>query len=185
MSVSAINAMFSIAYSQPKSNINMSCSSISGIYEDDLTDTNGVALKYSEDLGTLYYKGKPYTGIVKGCENGKIISITTYSNGKIEGDQYGYGANGKLSFRRTYGKNTSEPVAGYDEKNHLFPIYDEGILEGEEIMYFENGNVRFKGLYKNNLREGKWFFYDEEGKVKTVRIYESGVIIGCSGKCDW
>jgi antitoxin component YwqK of YwqJK toxin-antitoxin module len=44
-----------------------------------------------------------------------------------------------------------------------------GILEGERVNYFENGQLRYKGSYKNGLREGEWVDYRKDGTVNSER----------------
>mgnify|MGYP006096171695 FL=1 len=50
----------------------------------------------------------------------------------------------------------------------------DGILEGEWVNYFENGQFRYKGSYKNGLREGEWIFYHDNGQLYGKGSYKSG-----------
>lgn len=45
--------------------------------------------------------------------------------------------------------------------------FRNGILNGESIAWYRNGNLRRKGCYTNGHISGKWIFWDEEGH-KTV-----------------
>ena len=40
-----------------------------------------------------------------------------------------------------------------------------GKSDGKRTTYFENGKIRYQGEYKNDVRVGKWQFYDESGKL--------------------
>jgi len=48
-------------------------------------------------------------------------------------------------------------------------------LEGEFFVYAINGTPYITGNYRNNLREGKWTFFDETGKVQKVLNYQAGI----------
>jgi antitoxin component YwqK of YwqJK toxin-antitoxin module len=50
----------------------------------------------------------------------------------------------------------------------------DGILEGERVNYFENGQLRYKGSYKNGLREGEWTFYHDNGQLYGKGSYKNG-----------
>ena len=162
---------------------NPSCASIEGVFEQDLTDKEGIALKYSEDQSVIFYNKYPFNGKLKTCEKNKITSITTFVNGKKEGEFYGYYPNGKLAYFKLYGKNNSEPILYYDQKNGKSILIDDGILQGKEIHFQESGIIDFQGLNIDGNRSGKWEFYDSSGLMEKVIIYENGVIISCSGNC--
>ncbi|MEY3500716.1 MAG: hypothetical protein RL308_2385 [Bacteroidota bacterium] len=180
-------SMFCLSYinaQKPPLKATVNCTAVVGIYEKDLTDKDGVSLEYSENTCEVFYKGKLYTGKVKSCKNNKIFGITNYVNGKIEGECYGYYENGNLAIYIVYGKNNSETEMGYDEANHRTIMTCDGVSNGEEIQYNENGKLWFNGFNSNGKREGKWYFYDEKGAVMEVRTYKDGEEISCSGKCD-
>ena len=40
-----------------------------------------------------------------------------------------------------------------------------GIREGEAIIYYENGNVKYQGFYVNGKECGIWKFYEENGEL--------------------
>lgn len=186
--LSCINAQ------KPPLKATVNCASVIGIYEEDLTDKDGVSLKYSNNLCDNYYKGKPYTGKVKMCKNDKIFGITNYVDGRLKGEQYYYFENGNLSVYLVYGKDTTEGEWALltdeeaSEKNNKRTYREviecSGVLNGEDLFYYENGQLKWKGINLNGKREGKWFFYDEKGAVMEVRTYKNGEEINCSGKCD-
>jgi antitoxin component YwqK of YwqJK toxin-antitoxin module len=59
--------------------------------------------------------------------------------------------------------------------------YDNGVLDGACSFYYENGQLREKGVYAKNARIGVWeYFYDNGAKEKTLRFTDSGVyLIDC------
>lgn len=52
-------------------------------------------------------------------------------------------------------------------------IVDEnGKKQGEFNLFYPNGNIQASGKFVNNLRQGKWKFYDELGTVIQAGIYK-------------
>jgi hypothetical protein len=48
--------------------------------------------------------------------------------------------------------------------------YDRGKLEGHAWLFYPNGVVREHGMYRNNLREGVWeYFYDNGRRERTLQ----------------
>ncbi len=58
------------------------------------------------------------------------------------------------------------------------PVYPNGQkvyeFDGDRLIYyFKNGKVKAEGPYKNNLMEGDWKFYRENGKLWQIcRFYK-------------
>lgn len=160
---------------KPPLKATVNCATVVGIYEGDLTDIDGISLKYAQNLCDVYYKGKLYTGKVKICSKNKIYGVTNYENGRLKGEQYFYFENGNLSHYVVYGKDTTEGEWGLltvDDslnttgKPKYREIIDcEGVLNGEEVYYYENGKIRWKGTNLNGKRDGKWYYYDPNGAV--------------------
>lgn len=190
----SVFCLFYINAQKPPLKATVNCNSVVGVYYEDFTDKDGVSLKYSNDLCDCYYKGKLYTGKVKSCANNKMFAIENYVNGRLEGESFSYYDNGNLRFYTVYGKDTTEGDWALEtdddaSKKNGKPTFREvlvcdGVLNGEDLNYQENGKLYWKGSNLNGNREGKWFFYDEKGAVMEVRTYKGGVEINCSGKCD-
>jgi antitoxin component YwqK of YwqJK toxin-antitoxin module len=162
---------------------NVKCNSIKGVLETSLADKDGLSLEYSNNICEVYFGGKLYTGIAKSCKDNVIVSITNYKNGLIEGENYFYKNSGFIDFYIMYGKNTKNIISGYDEPNHKEIAYCNGIANGIEVHFRDNGIVWFEGNNIDDKRDGKWTFYDNKGAVNEVRIYKDGALIKCSGEC--
>lgn len=53
--------------------------------------------------------------------------------------------------------------------------YEKGSQQGNAIFYHPNSQIKNKGKLRENLRHGKWHFYNNKGdKVKTIK-YRNGV----------
>jgi len=49
--------------------------------------------------------------------------------------------------------------------------WENGKLVGDFITYYENKKVKQKGQFDNGEKIGKWFNYDESGKIEEIKIY--------------
>ncbi|MGZ4036333.1 MAG: toxin-antitoxin system YwqK family antitoxin, partial [Bacteroidia bacterium] len=45
-------------------------------------------------------------------------------------------------------------------------FYDKGLRQGANNVYYENGEPRYKGWYKHDLRDSLWTFYNTGGKME-------------------
>ena len=51
---------------------------------------------------------------------------------------------------------------------------------GPSTYWFQNGQVDSKGFYLNNMKNGEWKYYNEQGELVAKRIYNNGIIIASS-----
>ena len=52
-------------------------------------------------------------------------------------------------------------------------FYVNGKSEGKRTTYFENGKIRYVGNYKEDMRVGKWQFFDETGRMLSEVDYSA------------
>lgn len=91
------------------------------------------------------YKNNVLDGVYKVFyKNGKLAKVSYYKNGKLDGNSKKYSPNEIL----------------IEDVNYV-----DGELNGMAFFYEKNGNLKLKGLYKNDLKVGVWNFY-ENGKLK-------------------
>ena len=63
----------------------------------------------------------------------------------------------------------------------LKAFFKNGILDGPILRYYPDGKIEVKGQYVNDMKEGKWYFYSEDGQsdiieyVKGVDVNEANV----------
>ena len=43
--------------------------------------------------------------------------------------------------------------------------YSNNLLDGEYIYYWDNGKIRFNGMFSKNKRIGTWTNYDKNGEI--------------------
>ena len=58
--------------------------------------------------------------------------------------------------------------------NKVICRYKNGILEGEQIEYYDNGNIYCKNNYKNGKREGERIEYYNNGNIYCKNNYKNG-----------
>lgn len=89
-------------------------------------------------------------------------------------------------FEEFYTNGTLKTKGQYRKgmKTGLWTVYfDSGLKWTEEhyvsdkrngvsTSYFPTGIMRMRGSYKNDERIGKWYFYDENGKVAKIQELE-------------
>jgi len=64
------------------------------------------------------------------------------------------------------------------EKVMTEETYDNGLLQGEKLVYFPDGTLTEKTIYDKGKREGKSFVYSEEGVVIKAFTYENDELHG-------
>jgi antitoxin component YwqK of YwqJK toxin-antitoxin module len=131
----------------------------------------------------LFFRGKPYSGyVLEKYSNGQKAAKNAYFNGKLEGVQQKWFENGAVMEVRHYAENrkigTHEgwyangqkrfeyfiekdiPIKTHREwfaNGQLYSLtnYDaNGQPEGEQKMWFENGQIKSNYLIKNGRRFG-------------------------------
>ena len=64
------------------------------------------------------------------------------------------------------------------DKLMMLEHYENGILNGEKITYYENGQPAEKAFYMNGELHGEVFMYSEKGVVLEHLTYENGELHG-------
>ncbi|MGE8380308.1 MAG: toxin-antitoxin system YwqK family antitoxin [Sphingobacterium sp.] len=77
-------------------------------------------------------------------------------------------------------KKTGEPLNGrYAIKFNRYQTNYESFIDGlknGEAKVFRNRKLAEKGLYKNNLKEGEWIYYTEDGAIRKRIFFQNGKI---------
>ena len=80
----------------------------------------------------------------------------------------------------TYNRKTNEPFSGravgkfYNGQPRSEAVYDNGIKDGEETIWYMNGKVRKKAAYKDGVRHGEWTTWDRDQRVLFHQNYQKG-----------
>ena len=77
--------------------------------------------------------------------------------------------------------NKYRPETSQEKKARLVKeaetIAKDGKKDGDYESWYENGNKNAKGQYVNDLREGDWVFYKEDGSLMGNYKYKKGEIV--------
>lgn len=105
----------------------------------------------NQNVGLVYYKGKPFTGTsVVNYLNGKKAEIINYTNGIREGVYKKWFEDGLLSFEA---------------------YYVNGKLDGVSKSWWFNGNLRSESHYIDGVANGiqkQWYVTGEKFKQMTI-----------------
>lgn len=123
-------------------------------------DYDGKAVFYNSNNALVaeatYKNGKPWEGkTVWGSSYSYTIS--SYKNGKKEGDEIKY---------KTPGNSTPSIKS---KKTYL-----NGVLHGTSFTYFDNGQTESIKNYKNGLLDGEAIYYNENGTERNKLVYKKG-----------
>lgn len=109
---------------------------------------------------------------------GNLISkYEVNSNSQVKhGNYIGYHANGDIFEECIYvdGQLNGQRVLYYENGNkQAIEHYQSDLLQGAYEEYYSNGQLSFTGSYKNNEMEGLWIKYDEEGNLAEKVHFEN------------
>lgn len=113
-------------------------------------------------------------------ENGNIKNAVNYENGKIVGVAYFYyndvenTQRAEVIFEEDYIEGTYKEY--YDNGARKANIlYKNGERNGDAEYYYTTGNLKIKAHFKDNLKHGKWVYYDEKGDIILTEKWKKGV----------
>jgi antitoxin component YwqK of YwqJK toxin-antitoxin module len=46
-----------------------------------------------------------------------------------------------------------------------------------------NGRLYSMGNFMEGMKEGMWEYFDDEGKLNKIQVFENDILIKCEGKC--
>jgi len=110
-------------------------------------------------------------------QNGRIVAKDSYAEGKRDGKSLRFFRDEDTSniVHWTDGKRDGKIRQFFDNgKEKLIGYYSDGELNGPLTIFYPSGFKKVEGRYKNNLREGEWVYYDEEGDTSKVINYIDG-----------
>ncbi len=123
---------------------------------EEKNNQGAVIKKYSVLKKHPEIKDGKYVGYY---DDGKLQEISTYVDGKLNGERRLYWPNGKLMAKENYKMNR---------------------MDGDYISLYESGSNESQGKYKDNLQEGVWAFYYEQpaNTLKQKLTFKEGRIEG-------
>ncbi len=140
--------------------------------------------EFYQATGKLKTEGRIHNGYVTEnwktyYESGNIKSSVNYKSGSLEGEAWFYYDDEK---------HTVKAEAFFEEdlpENDYFEYYESGTqkakisyikgeADGKAGFYYPNGKIKIDAEYKNNLKHGKWFYFDEKGKELGKEKWKKG-----------
>lgn len=166
---------------------------VDATYEDG--NLHGKFVMYNED-GKRKYQGNYHKGIRVGVwlifnENGSVKTQDVYENGILKRQKY---ENGE--FTEYYDNEIPKSVYNYKagkKQGEFKEFYNKGewvqtkvpgkMGEPDEMQeQLEGTQVRVKGWYNNDQLNGKVTYYNEDGSVDRVEVWEDGTQVST---IDW
>ena len=152
--------------------------------------TNGKYTEYYKN-GQIKIQGSYKEGMRNGefktfLKNGKSAGSIIYKDGKIIKSTLVKAMKDNASFSPisyvNYDLDNSYSIGRVDFPNKLLKIYrmydKKGVLNGNSIRYYEEGNIQSIFPYKNNLVEGLVIRYYENGNIKEEVNYKNDKMNG-------
>jgi antitoxin component YwqK of YwqJK toxin-antitoxin module len=119
----------------------------------EYTEVSSGDSKLSTQNKIVYLDGLLFTGKLIERNNGSIISVKEYKNGKQDGFQYTYYYSGNVNEER---------------------YYENGLKTGEHKGWWENGKLKFVYHYKNDMFDGNVKVWNEAGMLFNDFNYING-----------
>ncbi len=137
-------------------------------YNDGQVAATGVYYNSAKDSTWKYYSYYDHA----------LTNEERFIKGKREGEALFFYNNGDVSEKITWKDNVMNgPWEQYFPANvlKLKATYVNGKLEGDFLVYYFDKKPYLTGNYKNDLREGLWTFYKEDGNKDLELHYHQGI----------
>lgn len=138
--------------------------------------------------GELLFQGdKPYSGLAKEAYimTGELIK-GKYEKGLKQGEWVSHHENGKIMTLLNYldGKETGPIMSKYENGNPLLQgALLNGLEDGEWKLFYENGQLLSRSTFQKGGRVGVREEFYEDGSVWFKKQYENGQEVSCEGDC--
>lgn len=91
-------------------------------------------------------------------------------NNQLVGGWKEWHPNGILMYACTYGER---PANLFSEFLTLY----SGLKTGGFTSWYDNGNMESNGFYKDDIMEGEWKWFHDNGQPSTVETYKNGKVV--------
>ncbi|MEE6207526.1 MAG: ankyrin repeat domain-containing protein [Alphaproteobacteria bacterium] len=109
-------------------------------------------------------------------ENGKPQKRSYYRDGKLNDNVIEFDINGNQIKVTPYVDDIKNGVEQVIENNAMHTsTYKNGILDGEDVLYYDNGKPQIFKTYKDGKLNGKVIYFDNNGNQTKVENYENDV----------
>lgn len=123
--------------------------------------------------------------IVQYQYDGSALSISSMGIIKDEkqtGDWFYFTKEGRIATEAHFNQN-GERTGNWKWYNDQLKLkesanYQNGVLEGENSIFYPNGQLSMKGYYKDDKLDGEYRYYNENGALKQKKYFEAGELTG-------
>jgi antitoxin component YwqK of YwqJK toxin-antitoxin module len=156
-------------------------------YKED--KKNGLFLEFDKQsnlIKKIEYKNDKIDGWnYSWNKGGKIVSKQEYKDGQLDGVSVLYTDKGFIQEESDYKAGKRDGVTTwylYDEKKqgpkYVMYTYKNGMFEGVQETYYEDGRVKVSKMFSNNVANGPATEYYEDGSLKSECTYKNGEVKG-------
>jgi antitoxin component YwqK of YwqJK toxin-antitoxin module len=136
--------------------------------EFKMSDKTDPPSKVETGLKIEYYSNgqkKSEMPFLDGIKTGEFSEY--YANGQLK-SKVQYQENMKLGQETSYYSNGQvKSILSYKQKE--YPSYS-AVMDGEATYYHKNGNLKVKGIYKENERIEEWKYLKDDGSIDFVEF---------------
>lgn len=144
---------------------------------------DGIALRFG-DNGALELEENYRMNALNGKRiqyrfGGLKRSVENFKNGKLEGPKIVYYDSGFKQEEAYFKNGLRDGTSTWFNQSEIKTIqytYKGGILNGPAQTFFFNSKVQTEGNYLNDLEDGEWKHYDENGNLLKSVFYKEGKI---------
>lgn len=143
-------------------------------------EKNGYIVQKSE-----YQGGKLHGELCEWYRSGRLSKKQNYKNGLLDGKSVICYDKGYIQEEAEYkeGKRNGVTVwysyadRGQGSKAAMY-TYKDGVFEGLQEVYYENGKVKSTKMFSNNVANGSAIEFYEDGSIKSECTYKDGEVKG-------
>lgn len=132
----------------------------------------------------VWYEGTIQNNLMNGTwrtyyPSGNLKFIVPYKDGKVNGTVFAHYDDAK-STKKAEAIYQDDLLQGiyleyYDNGAQKAKLYYENAkLENDAEFYYKTGRLKIAGQYKDGLKHGKWLFYDEKGEEISKERWKKG-----------
>ncbi|MDH4471248.1 MAG: hypothetical protein QE487_01500 [Fluviicola sp.] len=124
-----------------------------------------------------YSDGKRISEMTEFNTNGtKSNFVTLDENGKENGSSIFYDQNGTKYHEFSFSKGGLTKIIYFDTKGVATELATKKGKQIEYILNYPSGKLNIKGLIKDDIRDGKWNYFDQYGNPESTMTYKNGQI---------
>ena len=114
--------------------------------------------------------------------NGRLDQVIHYNKGEVEGEYRAHNKAGALTYKKEFKAGVLEDFRSYYRIGEQYPEeivpYNNGVVEGKVMNYYENGQLYGELNYSKDLKEGDGKKYYSNGALFSQSTYVADELSG-------